>query len=89
MPSGSRLTDAIRPLADPTAVKNEAARVLGTHLRASRVVYAEVLPDGQLVIERSYTDGVSDMPGRHYVDDHARCCSASSEPAATSSSRMC
>src|SRR5271157_153337 len=65
------LTDAIRPLADPTAVKNEAARVLGTHLRASRVVYAEVLPDGELVIERSYTDGVSDMPGRHYVDDHS------------------
>ena len=65
------LTDAIRPLVDPTAVKNEAARVLGTHLRASRVVYAEVLPDGQLVIERSYTDGVSDMPGRHYVDDHS------------------
>ena len=65
------LTDAIRPLADPTAVKNEAARVLGMHLRASRVVYAEVLPDGQLVIERSYTDGVSDMPGRHYVDDHS------------------
>ena len=44
--------------------------MLGMHLRASRVVYAEVLPDGQLVIERSYTDGVSDMPGRHYVDDH-------------------
>ncbi|MGA9921846.1 MAG: PAS domain-containing protein [Isosphaeraceae bacterium] len=65
------LTDAIRPLIDPTAVKNEAARVLGMHLRASRVVYAEVLPDGQLVIERSYTDGVSDMPGRHYVDDHS------------------
>ena len=65
------LTDAIRPLADPTAVKNKAARVLGIHLRASRVVYAEVLPDGQLVIERSYTDGVSDMPGRHYVDDHS------------------
>ena len=65
------LTDAIRPLVDPTAVKNEAARVLGTHLRASRVVYAEVLPDGELVIERSYTDGVSDMPGRHYVDDHS------------------
>ena len=65
------LTDAIRPLIDPTAVKNEAARVLGMHLRASRVVYAEVLSDGELVIERSYTDGVSDMPGRHYVDDHS------------------
>src|SRR3712207_457313 len=37
-----RLSDALRPLADPGEVENTAARVLGEHLGATRAMYAEV-----------------------------------------------
>ena len=36
------LSDALRPLADPAEVQGVAARLLGEHLGASRVLYAEV-----------------------------------------------
>lgn len=37
-----KLSDALRPLADPDEVKAAAARVLGEHLRVNRAFYAEV-----------------------------------------------
>jgi two-component system CheB/CheR fusion protein len=37
-----RLSDALRPLDDPAAVQNTAARVLGEHLGATRAMYAEI-----------------------------------------------
>ena len=40
-----RLSDALRPLADPLAVQVEAARILGEYLHANRVGYAEVQED--------------------------------------------
>ena len=36
------LSDAIRPLGDPEAVKAAASRVLGEHLQVNRAFYAEV-----------------------------------------------
>jgi len=37
-----RLSDTLRPLAEPGAIQNAAARVLGERLGATRVMYAEV-----------------------------------------------
>ncbi len=37
-----KLSDALRPLVDPAAIQEAAARILGEHLRASRVAYVEV-----------------------------------------------
>src|SRR5918994_2829996 len=48
------LADALRPLFDPSEVQAEAARALGEHLGANRVMYAEVEPGNPAiaVVER-------------------------------------
>src|SRR5262244_468574 len=52
-----RLSDALRPLGDPLDVQEVASRLLGEHLRANRVGYAEI--DGrEYVIRREYAHGV-------------------------------
>ncbi|HEY2899905.1 MAG TPA: ATP-binding protein [Polyangia bacterium] len=51
-----RLTDALRRHVDPTLIQEEAARLLGQHLQASRVRYTEFDPGGKfMVIEEKYT----------------------------------
>ena len=56
-----QLNDALRPLRDPAAVQETAARLLGEHLGAGRVGYAEI--DGQRYAIRSeYTHGVPRLP---------------------------
>ena len=58
-----QLNDALRPLRDPTAVQETAARLLGEHLGAGRVGYAEI--DGRrYVIRGEYTHGPPPHPGR-------------------------
>jgi hypothetical protein len=51
--SGSRfccgLNDALRPLIDPAAVQQTAARLLGEHLRIARVAYADFEVGGTYV----------------------------------------
>ena len=61
-----KLSDALRPLVDPAAIQEAAARILGEHLRASRVAYVEVAAD-EYVIARDYVDGIPSMAGRHPV----------------------
>ena len=57
------LADALRQHADPLAVQDAAARLLGRHLGASRVHYGEV--DGEHVVTaEGYADGVPGLPGR-------------------------
>jgi PAS domain S-box-containing protein len=67
----SRLSDALRDLADPRAVMAAAARRLGRHLRADRVGYAELDESGEyFTVERDWVNG--DMPsgvGRHRLDE--------------------
>ncbi|NML17134.1 ATP-binding protein [Azohydromonas caseinilytica] len=66
-----RLSDALRPLADPVAVQAEAARVLGEHLGAVRVLYGEVSADGtELVVERNFVaSGAAVLSGRFRMAD--------------------
>lgn len=64
------LADALRPLTNVDEIKAMAAHVLGRHLRANRVAYAEVTPKGDVIIERGYADGVDDIPGRYRLNDY-------------------
>jgi len=53
-----KLSDALRPLSDPVAIQEVAARKLGQHLGASRVAYGEVSADGEhITFNRIYQDG--------------------------------
>ena len=64
-----RLADALRRPADPVAVQEAAARVLGEHLGASRVNYAEIHGD-EAIIEREYTSEVPSLVGKHRLSTH-------------------
>ena len=63
-----KLSDALRPVADPVAIQEVAARALGQHLGATRVAYVEVIDD-HYVIERDYTDGAPSLVGRYAVSE--------------------
>ena len=63
-----KLSDALRPVADPVAIQEVAARALGQHLGATRVAYVEVVQD-HYVIARDYTDGAPSMVGRYPVSE--------------------
>jgi GAF domain-containing protein len=60
------LNEQLRPLKDPVAIQEVAVRLLGEHLRASRVTYSHVDGD-EFVISRSYADGVPALAGRASV----------------------
>ncbi|HEX6983225.1 MAG TPA: PAS domain-containing protein [Balneolaceae bacterium] len=67
------LTDALRPLEDPEAIKNEATRILGEHLGVSRALYADVEEDEIYIsVKQNYVDGVSPVTGRFRLDDFGR-----------------
>ncbi len=65
-----RLGDALRPLADPVRIQAEAARILGEHLQASRVFYAEV--DGEESTVHVHAEhcvaGSASMAGVHRME---------------------
>jgi PAS domain S-box-containing protein len=67
----AELTEALRPLADPADIKAEAARVLGQHLKANRVIYGEIsLDDWTYVGDSEYLDGVESIAGRLDLADY-------------------
>ncbi|HEX9951506.1 MAG TPA: PAS domain S-box protein, partial [Rubricoccaceae bacterium] len=60
------LSTALRSVTDPTEVQAVTARVLGEHLGASRVFYADADPDGDRVhVARDYCDDVPSVAGTH------------------------
>ena len=67
-----KVSDALRPLNDPVAIQDVAARFVGEHLKVSRAVYAEfTTADGQeiVVIEREHrAAGATSFVGRHPAD---------------------
>lgn len=58
-----RLNDALQFLSDPAAVQETAARLLGEHLGAARVGYAE-LTGREYAIRREHTRGVAPLVGQ-------------------------
>ena len=65
-----RLSDALRPLVDPTAIQTVACRVLGEHLRADRVNYAEVDGDEYVVRCEYHPPDLADMAGRYPISSY-------------------
>lgn len=60
------LTDALRLLADPVAIQERAATMLGVHLGASRVMYCAIEGDEEhFSIQKDYVNGLKSMAGRY------------------------
>ncbi|HEY1307843.1 MAG TPA: PAS domain S-box protein [Vicinamibacterales bacterium] len=57
------LNDALRSLSDPQAVLAVASRLLGEHVHASRVQYADIEHD-EFIVRHSYANGVPPFVGR-------------------------
>ena len=65
-----QLSDALRPLADPQAVRAEAMRVLGEHFGAVRALFWEAEPDGEhFVTDGGYAHGMPPIASRVRIDD--------------------
>jgi PAS domain S-box-containing protein len=64
------LSDALRPLVDAERIRQTAAEVLGRHLRASRVAYAEDVGGGFFEVGPNYVDGAAGIVGRHAYADY-------------------
>jgi PAS domain S-box-containing protein len=61
-----KLSDALRPVADPVEIQRTATRLLGEQLGASRVFYVLVEEDEDTAtILANYTDGVPERLGRY------------------------
>ena len=66
----SVFSDATRGLTDEHALKRMASHLLGVHLQASRVMYAEVVNDADVLIGPSYVSGVPSVEGTHRLEDY-------------------
>ena len=66
-----KLSDAMRPLADATAIQAEVCRLLGTHLQADRTYYAHIEGDrGIARVERDFVRGDSpSLVGSYRFED--------------------
>ncbi len=66
-----KLSDALRPLEDPSDIQRQAALMLGVRLKAARVHYAEVTADGaSAVVREDGRDGVPSVAGRYQLDQY-------------------
>jgi PAS domain S-box-containing protein len=67
------LNDTLRPLTNAAEIQAIAARILGEYLGATRVIYIEVVSDGEEVIVHSnYVNGVAELSGRYRLEDYRR-----------------
>ena len=53
-----KLSDALRPLSDANDIQRTACRILGEHLKVSRVLYGDVVDEKMVVISDNYVSGV-------------------------------
>lgn len=69
----ARLADAMRLRRDPVDIQVEAARVLGEHLAALRVHYAETDDSGRRPsVQVDYHLGTASAAGRHRLDEYGQ-----------------
>lgn len=65
-----KLSDALRPLSDPAQIRLTASQVLGRHLGAYRVAYAEDAGDGRFFeVAAQYCADAPPRPGRFRYGD--------------------
>src|SRR4051812_22552347 len=57
------LNEQLRPLQDPVEIQDVAVRLIGEHLQANRVYYAE-LQDHEFIVRRSYARSVRSSAGQ-------------------------
>ena len=75
-----KLSDAIKELIDPVDIQLTACRILGEHVSASRVLYAEVINEEQIITNNNYVNGVppinatldAEQFGRNVIDAFKR-----------------
>ena len=66
-----QLNDAIRPFADPRRIIEVTTRMLGQHLGASRVFYADIDEDaGTYTVRQEYTEVAPSAVGTQRLDQH-------------------
>jgi signal transduction histidine kinase/PAS domain-containing protein/ActR/RegA family two-component response regulator len=63
------LSDALRPLAEPDEIRSAACGVLGRHLRAQRVLYADTSAMGTSIPGPQYCDGVARLDGEYRFEN--------------------
>ncbi|WP_442940623.1 ATP-binding protein [Nostoc sp.] len=65
-----KLSDALRPLSDPSDVQDTAMQILGEHLDVNRAFYGEVLNDENTIIfSPGYANEVSSLPRQMKFSD--------------------
>lgn len=75
-----KLSDALRPLANPVDIQLTACRILGEHTGVSRVLYGEVLNEEMVLISNNYVNGVLPLVatldakefGKELIDSYKR-----------------
>lgn len=66
----AELGDVLRPLAHPAEIQAAATRLLGSHLAASRVHYAEMEPNGEhAVVPEDHAPTALNQAGRYRLAD--------------------
>lgn len=63
------LNDSLRQIGDPREIQTEASRVLGEHLQANRVFYAEIENESAVVF-LDYHKDVASLAGRYLCADY-------------------
>ncbi|MBI4940821.1 MAG: SpoIIE family protein phosphatase [Actinobacteria bacterium] len=67
----AHLLDALRSVSDPRQIQALACRLLGEHLGASGVHYAQILQDGSTcVVEAGYDAGATRLVGTYRLDQY-------------------
>ncbi len=66
-----KLSDTLRPLADPEKIQASAVNLLGKHLRVNQAQYGEV-QGASICISRPYADGLPPITGSFHADDFGK-----------------
>ncbi|MCC6455981.1 MAG: PAS domain S-box protein [Caldilineaceae bacterium] len=62
------LSDTLRPLSNAVEIQAEAVRMLGEYLGASRVLYAEIINDGErAVVHQDYCNDLPSLAGTYLL----------------------
>lgn len=84
-----KVSDAMRPLEDAEEIRTTAAQLLGEHLGAAGVAYAQDGGDGHFEITKNYINGVPNASGRFATPTSAPISWRTCSPAVHGYSPIC